>query len=193
MIMGHRQHGQPAPADPNAEVFLAFGRVFSGVARDGATVQVSLLREHAAWTPFATARRPGTNRSACSLAWPACTSPVMSHDVLAALEHTLNCHICQALITTAAFLELLVLHVQVLSAAFSPAQPGEQRHKARIAGLYLMMGRGLERLSVRPLLVTPFLQLPSPGGTCVLIDDFQDTVMFWNLWASALSCPKLIH
>lgn len=35
-----RRHGQPSPPDPHAEVFLAFGRVFSGVAREGATVQV---------------------------------------------------------------------------------------------------------------------------------------------------------
>lgn len=38
--------------------------------------------------------------------------------------------------------------VQVLSAAYSPARPGELRQEGRVAGLYLMMGRGLERLQV---------------------------------------------
>lgn len=39
---------------------------------------------------------------------------------------------------------------QVLSAAYSPAQPDQQRQEARISGLYLMMGSSLERLQVRP-------------------------------------------
>ena len=37
-----RRHGQPTPANPHAETFLAFGRVFSGVIREGATVQVCI-------------------------------------------------------------------------------------------------------------------------------------------------------
>ena len=35
-----RVPGQPGPSDMNAEVFLAFARVFSGVIVDGDTVQV---------------------------------------------------------------------------------------------------------------------------------------------------------
>lgn len=37
---------------------------------------------------------------------------------------------------------------QVLSAAYSPAQPDQLRQEGRVSGLYLMMGRGLERLQV---------------------------------------------
>lgn len=37
---------------------------------------------------------------------------------------------------------------QVLSAAYSPAQPEQLRQEGRVSGLYLMMGRGLERLQV---------------------------------------------
>ncbi len=32
--------GEPGPRDPSLEVFLAFSRIFSGVIRDGQTVQV---------------------------------------------------------------------------------------------------------------------------------------------------------
>lgn len=39
-LLACRRHGQPAPPNPHAETFLAFGRVFSGVIREGATVQV---------------------------------------------------------------------------------------------------------------------------------------------------------
>ena len=35
-----RQEGKPGPQDPTQEVFLAFGRVFSGVLRDGQSVHV---------------------------------------------------------------------------------------------------------------------------------------------------------
>ena len=35
-----RQEGKPGPADPSQEVFLAFGRVFSGVLHDGQAVHV---------------------------------------------------------------------------------------------------------------------------------------------------------
>jgi hypothetical protein len=37
---------------------------------------------------------------------------------------------------------------QVLSAAYSPGQPDQLRQEGRVSGLYLMMGRGLERLQV---------------------------------------------
>lgn len=37
-----RQPGEAGPKDPSAEVFLAFGRVFAGVLRDGAPVQVHI-------------------------------------------------------------------------------------------------------------------------------------------------------
>ena len=36
----HRQEGRPSPQDPSQEVFLAFGRVFSGVLRDGQSMHV---------------------------------------------------------------------------------------------------------------------------------------------------------
>ena len=35
-----RQVGKPPPQDPSQEVFLAFGRVFSGVLKDGQSVHV---------------------------------------------------------------------------------------------------------------------------------------------------------
>lgn len=35
-----RQEGKPGPVDPSQEVFLAFGRVFSGVLQDGQAVHV---------------------------------------------------------------------------------------------------------------------------------------------------------
>ena len=40
------------------------------------------------------------------------------------------------------------LTLQVLAANYSPAAPDAARQEARISGLYLMMGRGLERLQV---------------------------------------------
>lgn len=43
--------------------------------------------------------------------------------------------------------------LQVLSPAYSPANPGEHRHEATTGALYLMMGRGLERLQVWLLFV----------------------------------------
>lgn len=75
-----RQPGDPAPADPLEERFLAFGRVFSGVLRQGQ-------------------------------------------------------------------------RLQVLSPAYSPANPEEHRHEATTGALYLMMGRGLERLQVWTLFI----------------------------------------
>ncbi|CAK0786123.1 hypothetical protein CVIRNUC_009336 [Coccomyxa viridis] len=72
-----RVPGEPGPRDPSQEVFLAFSRIFSGVIRDGQTVQV-------------------------------------------------------------------------LSAAYSPARPEQDRLEVQVKGLYLMMGRGLERLSDVP-------------------------------------------
>ena len=36
--MVHRRPGDPAPADPHEERFLAFGRVFSGVLRQVPTI-----------------------------------------------------------------------------------------------------------------------------------------------------------
>jgi ribosome assembly protein 1 len=71
-----RLPGDPLPASTTEEVFLAFGRVFSGVAREGQ-------------------------------------------------------------------------RVHVLSAAYDPSKPDEQRQSAVLSALYLMMGRGLERLQVR--------------------------------------------
>ncbi len=72
-----RRPGDKPPADATAEVFLAFGRVFSGVAREGA-------------------------------------------------------------------------RVHVLSAAYDPAAPQQQRQTAVLSSLYLMMGRALERLPAVP-------------------------------------------
>ncbi|KAA6422007.1 MAG: Ribosomal S5 Elongation factor G III V family [Trebouxia sp. A1-2] len=72
-----RQEGRPPPQDPSQEVFLAFGRVFSGVLKDGQSVHV-------------------------------------------------------------------------LSAAYNPAQPHLQRQIHQVDGLYLMMGRGLDRLQQVP-------------------------------------------
>ncbi|KAL3134116.1 hypothetical protein ABBQ32_008537 [Trebouxia sp. C0010 RCD-2024] len=72
-----RQEGKPGPQDPSQEVFLAFGRVFSGVLRDGQAMHV-------------------------------------------------------------------------LSAAYNPAQPNLQRQVHHVDGLYLMMGRGLDRLQQVP-------------------------------------------
>ncbi len=70
-----RLPGEPAPANGLEERFLAFGRVLSGVVREGQ-------------------------------------------------------------------------RVHVLSAAYDPSRPGEQRQSAVLGQLYLMMGRGLERLQV---------------------------------------------
>lgn len=39
---------------------------------------------------------------------------------------------------------------QVLSAAYDPGRPDELRQEAVVSGLFLMMGRGLERLLVCP-------------------------------------------
>ncbi|DBB16984.1 TPA: hypothetical protein ACH3X3_014090 [Trebouxia sp. C0006] len=72
-----RQEGRAPPQDPSQEVFLAFGRVFSGVLKDGQSVHV-------------------------------------------------------------------------LSAAYNPAQPHLQRQIHQVDGLYLMMGRGLDRLHQVP-------------------------------------------
>ncbi|DBA75465.1 TPA: hypothetical protein ACH3X1_010720 [Trebouxia sp. C0004] len=72
-----RQEGRPPPQDPSQEVFLAFGRVFSGVLKDGQSVHV-------------------------------------------------------------------------LSVAYNPAQPHLQRQIHQVDGLYLMMGRGLDRLQQVP-------------------------------------------
>jgi len=73
-----RQPGEPAPANATDEVFLAFGRVYSGVVHDGQLVHV-------------------------------------------------------------------------LSAAYNPAQPASsQRQTAVIRGVYMMMGRTLERLPAVP-------------------------------------------
>ena len=121
-----RQHGQPAPADPNAETFLAFSRVFSGVAREGATVQVFQRRKSA---------------GACQVA------AVEQKSVRAEVELSVRSSCSTTLGPTNIW--DCAPPPQVLSAAYSPARPGEQRQEARIAGLYLMMGRGLERLQVR--------------------------------------------
>ncbi|KAK9824164.1 hypothetical protein WJX72_008216 [[Myrmecia] bisecta] len=72
-----RQPGAPGPENPKEERFLAFGRVFSGVLRDGQAVHV-------------------------------------------------------------------------LSPAYNPAEPDAQRQQLQVDGIYLMMGRGLERLSQVP-------------------------------------------
>jgi ribosome assembly protein 1 len=73
-----RRPGEPAPAaGGNDEVFLAFGRVFSGVAREGA-------------------------------------------------------------------------RVHVLTSAYDPREPSRHRQTAVLRGLYLMMGRALERLPAVP-------------------------------------------
>lgn len=39
-LSASRQEGKPGPQDPSQEVFLAFGRVFSGVLRDGQAMHV---------------------------------------------------------------------------------------------------------------------------------------------------------
>lgn len=39
-IADSRQEGKPGPQDPSQEVFLAFGRVFSGVLKDGQAMHV---------------------------------------------------------------------------------------------------------------------------------------------------------
>ncbi|KAL4448964.1 hypothetical protein ABPG77_007681 [Micractinium sp. CCAP 211/92] len=72
-----RLPGEPGPANPQEERFLAFGRVFAGVVRQGQTVQV-------------------------------------------------------------------------LPATYNPADPASERQEARIDALFLMMGRGLERLQEVP-------------------------------------------
>jgi hypothetical protein len=46
--------------------------------------------------------------------------------------------------------------LHVLSAAYSPASPDEHRLEATAEALYLMMGRGLERLPVcAPRILAP--------------------------------------
>lgn len=97
----------PPPASPSGEVFLGFGRVYSGVAREGATVHV-------------------------------------------------------------------------LSAAYHPGRPGEQhRSTATIRGLYLMMGRALERL-------------PSvPSGNVLAIAGLESVVLKSATLASTPACRPL--
>lgn len=43
----------------------------------------------------------------------------------------------------------------MLTAAYDPGRPHESRQEAVVSGLFLMMGRGLERLLVRPLPSSP--------------------------------------
>jgi translation elongation factor EF-G len=50
--------------------------------------------------------------------------------------------------------------VHVLSAAYTPAEPDRLRTEATVGALYLMMGRGLERLQVEELMVLGFVVLP---------------------------------
>lgn len=84
-----RAPGEPGPASPTEERFLAFGRVFSGVLRAGAPVHV-------------------------------------------------------------------------LPPSYNPADPASEAQQAQLGALYLMMGRGLERLQVGGGCLSLFCL----GGTC---------------------------
>lgn len=140
----HRRHGQPAPTDPHAETFLAFGRVFSGVAHEGATVQVRTLQNlsnychKVAWIAvnllfFISCPAGAPNFCRCQ-------STAMIHGCI----HTYIVYMHLSCSEN----DHAIMLAQVLSAAYSPARPEQLRGEARISGLYLMMGRGLERLQV---------------------------------------------
>jgi hypothetical protein len=57
----------------------------------------------------------------------------------------------------------MIPSAQVLSAAYSPAQPDQLRQEGRVSGLYLMMGRGLERLQVRSVVAAWQCQRSTTG------------------------------
>ena len=150
-----RRPGDPAPADPHEEKFLAFGRVFCGVLR-----QVS-PRIYC----FAGIRKLPV--CAMTAARAACSSSVLPAVCLLTLMHV---HVYEACSLRGDMQRVRCRgpaagdkpsprsdhprHVRqgaalhVLSAAYSPASPDEHRLEATAEALYLMMGRGLERLPV---------------------------------------------
>lgn len=107
-----RLPGEAPPADAHAEEFLAFGRVFSGVVREGMRVQVL----SAAYTPL----RPDQHR---------CDAPRYRSGHRA---------------------EPATPPFHRLQSAAHRAHLRACRQHASVTGVYLMMGRALERLQAVP-------------------------------------------
>jgi hypothetical protein len=131
-----RAPGEAAPsAGSQEEVFLAFGRVFSGVAREGQTVRPPFLSCPLPACPLpAYPCSPGS----CLPAWQ---RPDSCEASLAARAHAAQRARGQC--------QPPCLQVHVLSAAYSPGGTASRhRQTATLRGLYLMMGRALERLEV---------------------------------------------
>lgn len=105
-FVARRLPGDPAPASQQEEVFLAFGRVFSGVARAGG-------------------------------------------------------------------------RVHVLSSAYDPSSPQRQRQTAVLKGLFLMMGRALERLDA------------VPAGNVLAIFGLETAILKSATLASSPACRPL--
>lgn len=125
-----RLPGEPGPANPQQERFLAFGRVFSGAIRQGQTVQVCTC----AW-PSITNGAPG------SLPRPAAFASITKQAQGVHKEAATPC-------LPACLPALLSVAPQVLPATYNPADPASERQEVSVSALYLMMGRGLERLQV---------------------------------------------